>query len=80
MKNGESDNSQERPGGGRIRRMTEDSWKEDHKDEMGAGGICTRQYGYMTATDCLDRTSGAGGDHSYIWRGHFSKEKLVAST
>ena len=63
--------------------MTEDSWEEIHEDEMGIGGICDRQYGYMTATDCLgnlDSKYMPGGGHSYIRRGHFSKEQLVVST
>ena len=62
--------------------MTEDSWEEVHKDEMGIGGICDKQYGYMAATDRLDNldgTSRAGGAHSYIRRGHFSKEQVFAS-
>ena len=50
---------------------------------MGIGRICDRQYGYMTAPDCLDNLDGpygAGGEHSYIKRDHFSKERLVTST
>ena len=55
--------------------MTDDSWEEVHENEMGIGGICNRQYEYMTATNCLDNlngTLGTGGDHSYI-RGAISQ-------
>ena len=41
--------------------MTEDSWEEVHEDEMGVGGICDRQYGYITATDFLDNLNSTLG-------------------
>ena len=57
---------QEHLGGGHITGMNEDSWEEFHEDEMGIGGICDRQYGYMRATDCLNNLGGTSGKGATI--------------